>query len=226
MSWEARLSEFDGPPLDEWALILGDAIHNLRSALDVLVWAHVDTAALNDKQARQIAFPVWSEREAWDGGAARVLRTVPNDVVGRIEECQPFRRPPSERAGDGLHLLNGLDNTDKHRLALTASARPQEVDATHTLEFASEEASARNAPPDLAVFEPALVSSALLLRGTTVDPIVDLRASHSVTIKIGLDTAGGFVGATELVEQLAVYVATIVAHVAGVGPLPPSASGE
>jgi hypothetical protein len=42
LSWDIRLSEFDPPPLSEWALILGDGIHNLRSALDVLVWAYAD----------------------------------------------------------------------------------------------------------------------------------------------------------------------------------------
>lgn len=88
-----RLSAFDPPPLSEWALILGDAIHNLRSALDVLVWAHVDEGTLSERQARDIAFPIWSEASKWDDNSARLLATVPAEIAQRIHGCQPSSVP-------------------------------------------------------------------------------------------------------------------------------------
>lgn len=215
LGWKVRLSEFDGPPLGEWALILGDGIHSLRSALDVLVWAHADTALLTGQQAKQIAFPVWTEQAPWDEHAARVLRTVPAETVQRIRECQPFQRPAADRPADALRILSDLDNTDKHRLALTTSVEPRGADWSHGIEFADEEAASRNAPPDVTIHDHALVSSALLLSGTTVDPIVRMSGSFSLTMQVGLDAGNGFVGAIELIESMAVCTATVVAHVVG-----------
>ncbi|WP_019874367.1 hypothetical protein [Sporichthya polymorpha] len=214
LSWEVRLSKFDPPPLLEWALILGDAIHNLRAALDVLVWAHADEAGLTTGQAKSIAFPVWTDESAWNQKADRTLKGVPLDVVARIRQCQPFERPAEERSSDPLVILSDLDNRDKHRLALTTIAELHEAKWQHAVEFADEEASRRNVPPNVTVHSACLEPSALLLSGTTVDPVDRVAGNRALTWQVGIDPGNGFIGFAQLIEALASYVLTVVAHVA------------
>lgn len=226
LSWEVRLSAFDPPSLGEWALILGDAIHNLRSALDVLVWAHADHPALSSAEAKSIAFPIWIDESSWKANAARVLRTVPDEMVERIRDCQPFQRPTEERQKDGLLLLSELDNRDKHRLALVTTVEPQAAEWMHGIEFADDGASAR-VPPNVTIHSIALEPSALLLSGATVDPIVRVSGGLSLTMQVGLDPGSGFIGAIQLIENLAGYVTTVVAHVQGLtAPVTPEVGGE
>ena len=58
LSYEVRVRMRHSPPLEEWSLILGDALHNLRSALDVLVWSLADPASLSGAQQRRVMWPV------------------------------------------------------------------------------------------------------------------------------------------------------------------------
>ena len=80
------------PPLDEWSAIFGDAVHNLRAALDVLCWhlAHLDGGV--PANARSIAFPVVSDASKWPD-AQRRLSSMPPELLGLIEQAQPFADP-------------------------------------------------------------------------------------------------------------------------------------
>jgi hypothetical protein len=215
LSWEVRLSVFDPPPLREWALMLGDAIHNLRSALDVLVWAYADAGSLTAAQAKSLAFPIWTDESAWDQHAERILRTLPPEVVARIRQFQPFQRSEEDRSSDALLLLSELDNRDKHRLALATTAELQVADWQHAMEFTDDQASARNVPPSVTVHSAGLEPSALLLSGTTVNPIVRVAGTAALTWQVGIDPGKGFIGVAQLIESLAAYVLTVVNHVVG-----------
>lgn len=110
------------PPLMEWTAILGDAIHNLRAALDVLCWhfAHLDGG--QPANPRSIAFPVVSEEAKWASAASK-LSTIPTELLDRIKDAQPFMQ--SDRNPDkGLHVLEALtelDNWHKHRFTLSST---------------------------------------------------------------------------------------------------------
>jgi hypothetical protein len=192
LSWTLRLPSFNPPPLDEWALILGDGIHNVRSALDVLVWAHIDESAMTDGQKKSISFPIWSDPDDWEKHSARLLRTVPTDVVQRIHDCQPFQRPEAERSGDLLPLLADLDNRDKHRLTITPVVQVNQMDFSHSIQFADEGAAARNVPPDVIVHGRSLIPDGLLLSGTTKDSIKQIGGSANVQVQFGVELASGF----------------------------------
>ncbi len=215
LSWEVRLSAFDPPPLSEWALILGDAVHNLRSALDVLVWAHVDEGTLSERQARDIAFPIWSDASKWDDNSARLLATVPAEIAQRIHGCQPFQRPEADRSGDLLPLLAELDNRDKHRLSMTTVVQVNAAQFSHSIEFHDSEAAARNSPPDVTVHVASLTSGALLLSGTTTDPIARLAGLSELHAHVGLDPGKGFIGVVQLIDMLTNYTAQVVGYVTG-----------
>lgn len=113
---------------------VGDALHNMRSALDCAAFAlaerHVDRT-LKEREERACQFPIFGDLTQLDG----FLATSPRDVLYGPREREAFRsvqpgwlhdlvlahdgtehRPRQEEvAHDDLTLLNRLSNIDKHR---------------------------------------------------------------------------------------------------------------
>jgi hypothetical protein len=112
------------PPVDEWALLFGDAVHNLRSALESLVWelAHYDGNVPTNP--RGLYFPIVKDEEGWPP-AAKMLDSCPIEVVERIRLMQPFLIP--DPGTSGLEVLATLSNQDKHRMPIRASMTVQQV---------------------------------------------------------------------------------------------------
>jgi len=106
------------PPIDDWALRYGDAVHNYRSALDGLAWevAHLDGARPHSNAASKLYFPMAKTESRWDELARTTLASVPDDVLARIRSVQPFMA--SDPRAFALPLLHKLDLDDKHRAAL------------------------------------------------------------------------------------------------------------
>jgi hypothetical protein len=91
---EARVRLRQPPPV-RLSAILGDAVHNLRAALDHAVYgaaaAHAD-GALAPKIEGELMFPVIGPggKTTFDNAAARRLVGVPDAVRAAIENEQPF----------------------------------------------------------------------------------------------------------------------------------------
>lgn len=107
-------------PNREWGVLIGEIVHNLRSALDQAVYA------ASIKPSRDTKFPVCRDEEDWDKWACSMVYGVPEKAVAIIKQSQPYHRMEKK----GLHeiaLLNGMWNHDKHRLLHTTGlvlARP------------------------------------------------------------------------------------------------------
>jgi hypothetical protein len=128
------------PKNPEWGLLLGDMVHNLRSALDHLVWQLV---LLNgEKPRRQNQFPIIrTKAEYWEAtgnrsesARDRMLVGVSEDHRAFIDLVQPFnaRNVPE---GTSLAVLSWLSNADKHRVVhagfvLTEEPAPELFDIT------------------------------------------------------------------------------------------------
>lgn len=107
-----------GPLPIEWSLILGDALHNMRSALDSLVYrlsvAHLGVPT--DREVRRIGFPIVDSDDEFDDRIRHNQGPYKCDprVVALIKGMQPYQ--PSEWGyGNPLQLLRDLNNIDKHR---------------------------------------------------------------------------------------------------------------
>jgi hypothetical protein len=96
----------------EWALLAGEAIQNLRSALD-----HVVYDASGGQSGTQ--FPIFTDPRAFQGSASRMLPGVPQGTRAVIEKAQPYRTNPGAPASAMLELLRELSNRDKHRTLAT-----------------------------------------------------------------------------------------------------------
>lgn len=103
-------------PPDHWPLLAGEAIHNLRSALESAVYAASDGA-------NGTGFPIFTNpREFKKNGRPLIART-PKPVRALIEARQPYNARESSPAWDALVQLRVLSNRDKHReLSAVAAA--------------------------------------------------------------------------------------------------------
>lgn len=124
-------------PLQEWSLLLGDVLHNYRSALDALAWelAHLDGNKPDPKVERRIYFPICTTRKQWIDQAHKELKSVPEDMLERLSALQPWGTADPE---NGIFVvLHELDIDDKHKGLLRATARvrdPNRIEFSVTLE--------------------------------------------------------------------------------------------
>jgi hypothetical protein len=105
-----------------WGVMFGDAMHNLRSALDHLVWQLVRLNGKKPSGANQ--FPIcetganyWSLGK--DGKRSTRewrLEGVSDAHKALIDEVQPYRARMPPGATHAFSALRDLSNQDKHRL--------------------------------------------------------------------------------------------------------------
>ena len=117
---------FTIPPPAEFRLIIGDCLHNLRSALDNLVYQlAVQNTAPNpipEDKARELAFPIVSSPMKPDEFMTKYrsrIGLLDPGAQAIIEELQPYHR--EDGASHPLWKLNKLSNIDKHRVPHIAS---------------------------------------------------------------------------------------------------------
>ena len=107
---------FDPPILDTVPMLIGDAVHNLRSALDHLACALADLEVPPTSETGQpdIEFPIYiSEAEFIKRGARRIEK-LPPSAQDEIKSLQPYRAGNNARF-QLLWALHRLDIIDKHR---------------------------------------------------------------------------------------------------------------
>lgn len=113
-----RVHISEQPPA-KFALIVGDCIHNIRSALDNLVYelavAYLDIGPIPDGRARGLAFPVFGDRAMKEWECRNKIGCIDPRAQAVIKELQPYKRG-EDFASDPLWMIHQLSNVDKHRL--------------------------------------------------------------------------------------------------------------
>lgn len=104
----------------EWSLIVGDAVHNMRSALDQAVCRLAECTGAEVTNDHK--FPIRDTeplteraRRRWDAQ----LEGVPDLAVEIIRRSQPFAGPQESPDQHALAALRELSNEDKHRVILS-----------------------------------------------------------------------------------------------------------
>jgi len=103
------------PIPQDFALLIGDAINNIRSCLDHAVYALVKVANRNAIKRRDAKFIIGDSPGDFKTKFERVKPGLREDAIKAIEGIQPY----IGGAGEYLCHINGLANIDKHRLLLT-----------------------------------------------------------------------------------------------------------
>jgi hypothetical protein len=111
-------------PLEHWPVLIGECLHNFRSALDSLAWELARTPP--DDPPRGTTFPIFRSagdyRNLWSARSGYyATRGMPVEAQAIIEDAQPYQRG---NAADGhpLWVLHSLSNEDKHRTFHLAGA--------------------------------------------------------------------------------------------------------
>ncbi|HMF76599.1 MAG TPA: hypothetical protein VK604_13145, partial [Bryobacteraceae bacterium] len=115
------------PPLNRWSLISGDCIHNLRSALDSLIYgiAIHETGLNPPEDEAKLQFPIFSDADKFNEKRNKDrIKSLSQAVQSEIEKVQPYNVPHKELP-PLLELLGVLDNFDKHRTLNVMAAVPQ-----------------------------------------------------------------------------------------------------
>jgi hypothetical protein len=109
--------ERKAPPRN-WPLLAGEAIQNVRSALDHAVWAAWRGVATNTGDGNHTQFPICDDQDSWKGKQWQ-LKGVPSPVRTVVKRAQPYERVPQAPKLAPLANLRTLSNTDKHRTLAT-----------------------------------------------------------------------------------------------------------
>lgn len=125
---------FDPPIPDTVPMIIGDAVHNLRSALDHLACALAELEIPTDSETGHsgIEFPIYISEDKFNKSGAAKIKKLATAAKDEIKSLQPYN------AGDNARLqylwaLHQLDIIDKHRrisvmggrYSMPANYRPQ-----------------------------------------------------------------------------------------------------
>jgi len=116
---------------DHWPMLVGDAVHDLRCALDHLMWqlavVHLGRQP-TARQARDIQFP--EVRKLADFNGNRFLTHIRPSDIERLKPFQPYRRLKKGELHP-LPKLIRLSNTDKHRKPHMPVVIPQNAKFTN-----------------------------------------------------------------------------------------------
>lgn len=115
--------------LDEYApipeaisLVAGDALHNLRAALDYVVYAFA-SKGLSPAERAKLYFPISKSAEDYNSESLGKTAGVPKYIKKRIDRLKPYKG-----GNDLLWGLHRLNIIDKHRLLVTVGVNVTEVE--------------------------------------------------------------------------------------------------
>lgn len=112
-----RANLVGAPPVGDIPLIIGDVVHNLRSAFDHLAWQLVE--ANGGIPGRRTGYPLCGSPTDFQKPETKgKVKGVRSGALKLIEATQPY-----QSGYDCLGKLSELDNFDKHRLLLVAAIR-------------------------------------------------------------------------------------------------------
>lgn len=139
---EHILKAFGPEPPPEFAIIAGEAIHQLRTSLDHLVWQLV--VAAGGTPTHWHAFPICATRKGFESACERgVVKGISESAFARIESRQPYHTGQDTRR-NFLEVLRVLNNHDKHRSMILVTAAAHQRDITIGSTGASEGEEKRN----------------------------------------------------------------------------------
>lgn len=92
-----------------WGILVGEFVHNLRSALDNIAW----TIAITKDD--RVEFPIFIDNKP---SCRRKLEKLREDARAEIEALQPHNRLDREKRRTPLWCLHRMDIINKHRIIL------------------------------------------------------------------------------------------------------------
>lgn len=125
--WMLREQRPDTMPTVEFAVLIGDAVHNLRAALDHLACGLVSEAS-HVPVTRETMFPIFRDPGPRTANDMKALVTskvsgARQDLIDKLCTLEPYEGGHHEM----LWALNYLDVVDKHRVLITAAGATRQL---------------------------------------------------------------------------------------------------
>lgn len=170
-------------PPPELAVLLGDALFNLRSGLDHIAWS---LAKPTPAQEDRVEFPIFGPGKASEYSAAidRKLPGVVDAARKEIEAMQPFNGKHPE--WHPLWRLYLLSNTDRHRLLHVTGATSQYAEL-HISNIRDLEVTMRETQP-VGAFEDGAVLARVHTIQTGPNPEMQMNLRTLWAVAFGPDT--------------------------------------
>ncbi|MEE8193881.1 MAG: hypothetical protein V3T73_00070 [Dehalococcoidales bacterium] len=137
----------DGPPPSlDWGVFIGEIAHNLRSALNYLVYQLAFLNTANEPEAvardRRLQFPICLKGKDFKTKGKNRIKLLRPEHQARIKRLQPYKRSrgvllktidlTKRRGRDSpLFWLEEINNADKHRIIQVVEVRPASFGTTH-----------------------------------------------------------------------------------------------
>ena len=121
--WAVVREIIHSPNLERWSLVSGDAVHNLRCALDHLVYsiAIFRTQQNPPPRRRDWVFPIRGDQASFQSTISNnPFPRLGTAVLKEIERFQPYNRP-HRVFPPLLTLLQRFNNSDKHHILRVAA---------------------------------------------------------------------------------------------------------
>src|SRR3990167_5062532 len=99
---------------------IGDAVHDLRSALDYLAFrlAVINGMEAKARESRKLAFLIHSDEQRFKSAAGPIKPLVGDCPVTEMERLQKYKG--LDQRAESLWLVSELDNINKHRMIVVA----------------------------------------------------------------------------------------------------------
>jgi hypothetical protein len=178
-----RVGDVEPAPA-EWGVVLGDGIHDCRSALDNAVAALCRLAGGEPAHANEFPILVDQAENARERKIARALDGIPRMWQGPIRDAQPYVAGERRREHP-LAVLQALSNADKHRLVHIGTLTPSEGQYRYNVEVGNEVVEQRRSASSLTL---ASGSEVFRLR-VAPNPAAAVGAELEMSLLVGFATA-------------------------------------
>ncbi|MFI1997031.1 hypothetical protein [Actinoplanes sp. NPDC020271] len=111
IQWRLHVKQ---PYPEQWSLLIGDILTNLRAALDHALWAAVIAHSGPPPRPQAIQFPIATTAKKLRQPRSELAELVTAEVWQAVESLQPLQAQ-SDQHLHPLEILRWLCNVDKHR---------------------------------------------------------------------------------------------------------------
>lgn len=111
MHWRLHVKQ---PYPEQWSVVVGDVLTNLRAALDHVLWSAVVAHSGPPAKPQRVQFPITSTAAKFQQPTTELESLVAPKVWEVVEAVQPFHAGAQAHTTP-LEVLRWLCNVDKHR---------------------------------------------------------------------------------------------------------------
>lgn len=196
------------PDVLRWGLLAGDCVHNLRCALDHVIW---EASTIQDTS---VEFPIFEDPAKFlstkRGGGLHKIRGIKRaearDVICRY---QPWRNANGADQ-DSLWLIHEFDRMDKHQVITPVGIIPRNVNLGLVIEYASEEIAAAAGPPTVVTQPFALKENAEVLSLHFLKPFEGVKMQAHFAFGIAIEYRGNAAGITGTLRNLCQHARRVI----------------